>query len=541
MSFRRRITLASAAAVAIAVVLASLLVYVLTANQLHSQVDNQLRNRAHETRRLQRLFAVGALKIGKNGAASVVLSAPSAFALAAKESEGDVPAKVKERGETAPDASSRSSLPTGSRRPGSLFGRLPAQPDEVRGYQQVVEPSGKVLARSAQHVTLPVDARTRELAASDGEPFFRNVVVDGSHLRVLAEPFGVNRAVEIALPLGEVDSLLSRLRLILALVVVGGIALAALLGRLVAGAAVLPLKRLTQTTEHVARTQDLSGRIEPAGEDEIGRLASSFNAMLDALEGSMTALDASVGSQRQLVADASHELRTPVTSLRTNIELLQQLGPRMDAEEHSRLLDEVVEQLEDLTRLINDLIDLARGEEPNAEIEDVRLDILVREAVEKANVRATPLRLELSPAIVPGVPARLERAVSNLLDNALKYSPPGAAVEVALHDKELTVRDHGPGISPEDLPHIFDRFYRGAEARGRPGSGLGLAIVRQVAAQQGGAITAEPAPDGGTVMRLRLPGLEPLTDDGRELEDDRPPGTPANGAAVTAERAGRLR
>ena len=298
--------------------------------------------------------------------------------------------------------------------------------------------------------------------------------------------------------------------------VVGGIALAALLGRLVAGAAVQPLKRLTQTTEHVTRTQDLSGRIEPAGEDEIGRLASSFNAMLDALERSMTALDASVGSQRQLVADASHELRTPVTSLRTNIELLQQLGPQMDAREHSRLLEDVVEQLEDLTLLINDLIDLARGEEPDAEVEEVRLDILVEESVAITGRRmpSTPLRLDLAPAIVSGVPARLERAVSNLIDNAVKYSPPEEPVEVALRGKELTVRDHGPGIAAEDLPHIFDRFYRGAEARSRPGSGLGLAIVRQVAAQLGGAISAEPAPGGGTVMRLRLPGLEPAPGEG---------------------------
>jgi two-component system sensor histidine kinase MprB len=526
MSFRRRITLVSAAAVAIAVVLASLLVYVFTANQLHSQVDNQLRSRAHETRRLQRLFAVGALKIGKNGAASVVLTAPGAFALAAKESEGDIPAKVKERGEPSPRSTPRKpEVPAslGSRRPGSLFGKLPAQPDQVRGYQQVVEPSGKVLARSAAQVTLPVDARTRELALKGGEPFFRNVVVDGSHLRVLTEPFGRNRAAEIALPLSEVNSLLSRLRLILALVVVGGIALAALLGRLVAGAAVQPLKHLTQTTEHVTRTQDLSGRIEPAGDDEIGRLASSFNAMLDALERSMTALDASVGSQRQLVADASHELRTPVTSLRTNIELLQQLGPRMNAEEHSRLLDEVVEQIEDLTRLINDLIDLARGEEPNPDLEDVRFDILVGEALEKASLRAPsrPFHVEMAPTIVAGVPARLERAVSNLIDNALKYSPAEQPVEITLQDKELTVRDHGPGIAAEDLPHIFDRFYRGAGARGRPGSGLGLAIARQVAAQQGGAISAEAAPGGGTLMRLRLPGLEPAPPV-RDLADESP-------------------
>jgi two-component system sensor histidine kinase MprB len=516
MSFRRRIALAAAGAVAIAVVLASVLVYVLTANQLHSQIDNQLRARAHETRRLQRLFAVGALKIGPNGAASVIVSAPSAFAIAAKESESDIPPKVRENG--APRTGTHSakrdeggaSLPSGERRrPGSLFGKLPPNPDQVRGYQQVVDAGGKVLARSDPTVTLPVDARSRLLAERGGEPFYRNVSVGGVHMRVLAEPFGRNRAAEIALPLTETDSLLGRLRLILALVLVGGIALAALLGRLVAGAAVQPLKRLTQTAEHVTRTQDLSERIAPISEDEIGRLAGSFNAMLDALERSMAALDASVGSQRQLVADASHELRTPVTSVRTNIELLQQLGPRMSPEEHRRVLDEVVAQLEDLTRLVNDLIDLSRGEEPSSEVEDVRLDLLIEEVAQKVGARAT-IRMDLEPAIVVGVPARLERAVSNLLDNAVKYSPPESPVDVALHGKELTVRDRGPGIAPEDLPHVFDRFYRGADARRLPGSGLGLAIVRQVAEQLGGAVSVETPAGGGTVVRLRLPGIEPV-------------------------------
>jgi two-component system sensor histidine kinase MprB len=534
MTFRRRITIVSAAAVAIAVVLASLLVYIFTADQLHSQVDNQLRSRAHETNRLKRLFAAANIKFNKDGSASIVLNAPQEFAIAAKEAEGDINPKDAEGQQTikhhgfenrALYGVSSEALKTGSR-PGTLFGKLPPNPAQVRGYQQVVEANGRVLARSVPNVTLPVDPRTLVLARHGGEPVFRDATVDGAHMRVMAAGFGTDRAVELALPLGETDSLLSRLRLILVLIVVGGIALAALLGRLVAGAAVQPLKHLTQTTEHVTRTQDLSGRIEPTGEDEIGRLATSFNAMLDALEGSMNALDASVGSQRQLVADASHELRTPVTSLRTNIELLQQIGPQMDAAEHSRLLDEVVEQLEDLTSLINDLIDLARGEEPDAEVEDVRLDILVEESVQKTHRRAasTPLRLDLSPAILSAVPARLERAVSNLIDNAMKYSPPEEPVEISLHGKELTVRDHGPGIAAEDLPHIFDRFYRGAEARGRPGSGLGLAIVRQVAAQQGGAISAEPAPGGGTLMRLRLPGLEPAPAAEHEPGEEQEPG-----------------
>jgi two-component system sensor histidine kinase MprB len=383
----------------------------------------------------------------------------------------------------------------------------------MRGYQQLVDAHGTVLFRSA-NVTLPVEARTRKLAAGTGGRFFADARVNGIHLRILAERIAPERVVQVAQQLTEVDTLLRHLRLILVLLDIGGIALAALLGRLVAGAAVLPVKRLTQATEHVTRTQDLSGRIAPVGEDEIGRLATSFNAMLDALEQSMNALDASVHAQRQLVADASHELRTPVTSLRTNIEILQQAGD-MDPEEHRHLLSDVVEQLEELTLLINDLIDLARGEEPSTDTEDMRLDLLVGEVVERARLHSPIARfeVELVPTIVVGVPARLERAVSNLIDNAVKYSPRGEPVEIRLRGQELTVRDHGHGISAEELPHVFDRFYRGAEARGRPGSGLGLAIVRQVVGQQGGSVAAEAAAGGGTLMRLRLPGAETVDAD----------------------------
>jgi len=473
MSFRRRITIASAAAVAIAVVLASILTYVLTSDQLHSQVNTQLRERARARSGLLR-------------------------ALDAKDLGGD--------------AFARGAQP-------HIFNGLSPGPDQVRGYQQMVNAKGTIVVRSAKGVSLPVDAGTRALAAHGGKPFFRDATVKGIHLRVLAEPLGKGRAVQFAQPLTEVDSLLSRLRLILALLVVGGIALAAVLGRLVAGAAVQPLKRLTKATEHVALTQDLSGRIKPSGEDELGRLASSFNAMLDALELSMNALDGSVRAQRQLVADASHELRTPVTSLRTNIEILQQQGQDMDPEESRRLLSDVVEQIEELTLLMNDLIDLARGEEPHADAEELRLDLLVGEVLERArrHAPATPLHAQLEPTIVTGVPARLERAVGNLIDNAVKYSPAEEPVEIRLQAGELTVRDHGPGISAEDLPYIFDRFYRGAEARGRPGSGLGLAIVQQVAAQQRGSVTAESAPGGGTLMRLRLPGTEAVAgEDGQD-------------------------
>jgi two-component system, OmpR family, sensor histidine kinase MprB len=496
MSFRRRITLVSAAAVAIAVVLASILTYMLTAHQLHSQVDTQLRERGIKA--IAHVRAIDAKGLGGR-AASRHAQRLAAERAAYRTSLG-----------AATGAHGHSTSTAGSSRPGNIFGN--PGPDQVRGYQQIVNAKGDIVELSPGGVSLPVNAHTRALAAHDGKPFFRDAYVDGIHLRVLAESLGKGRAVQFAQPLTEVDSLLSRLRLILALLVVGGVALAALLGRLVAGAAVQPLKRLTQASEHIALTQDLSGRIQPSGEDELGRLASSFNAMLDALERSMSALDASVGAQRQLVADASHELRTPVTSLRTNIEILQQQGQDMDPEDNQRLLADVVEQTEELTLLMNDLIDLARGEEPRADAEDLRLDMLVSEVIERTRRRApaTALQEQLEPTIVTGVPARLERAVSNLIDNAVKYSPPDEPVEVVLLAGELTVRDHGPGISAEDLPHVFDRFYRGAEARGRPGSGLGLAIVRQVAGQQHGSVTAEAAPGGGTLMRLRLPGAEAL-------------------------------
>ncbi len=519
MSFRRRIALASAAAVAIAVVLASMLTYLLTSNQLHSQVDAQLHNRARTAGRLQRY-----LKPGRK-----------AGAIAKKDSERlglDLNGLDGSSRDTEEDRQNQSAaLPRYGPVAKNLFGRLPPGPDQVRGYQQVVNAAGTIVISSARNVSLPVDAQTRKLAKRGGLSFFRDARVNGLHLRVLAEPFGKGRAVQLAQPLTEVDSLLSRLRLILALLDLGGIALAALLGRLVAGAAVLPLKRLTQATEHVALTQDLSGRIKSVGEDEIGRLARSFNAMLDALERSMNALDDSVHAQRQLVADASHELRTPVTSLRTNIEILQQ-AEAMDARERARLLSDVVEQIEELTGLMNDLIELSRGEERHAAAEDVRLDVLVEEVVERArrHAPAATFATTLEPTLLVGVPARLERAVSNLVDNAAKYSPPDEPVEIALHDGQLTVRDHGPGIPAADLPHVFDRFYRGAEARGRPGSGLGLAIVRQVAEQHRGSVGAESAPGGGTLMRLTLPGAEALQADASPKQALAPPPSPGDTA-----------
>ncbi len=283
----------------------------------------------------------------------------------------------------------------------------------------------------------------------------------------------------------------------------GGLVLAAVLGWLAARAALRPVAMLTGAAERVAATRDLTLRIDLERDDELGSLARSFNTMLDALERSAKA-------QRRLVADASHELRTPLTALRTNVEMLAR-AENLSAADRAELTRAAVIGLEDLTALVSDLVELARDEEPSALLEDVRLDHIVERAVMRAEAYWPMVRfdLRLAPMVVRGVHDRLARAVANLLDNAGKYSRPGGVVEVRLFsagdESVLTVRDHGAGIAAEDLPYVFDRFYRAPGARSMPGSGLGLAIVRQVVDSHGGTVTADAPGDGGTLVRLALP------------------------------------
>jgi two-component system, OmpR family, sensor histidine kinase MprB len=297
---------------------------------------------------------------------------------------------------------------------------------------------------------------------------------------------------------------------VLLALIIGGIALAALLGRLAARHLVAPVARVTEAARHIAQTEDLGRRIEVTSADEVGELATRFNAMLDTLEGSIAA-------QRQLVADASHELRTPLTSLRTNMEVLADVDA-LPHEDRERLVSDVVAQLDELTVLITDLVDLARGDERVEVTQDVRLDLLVAEAAERAHRHASDkhFELDLQPSLVVGVPGRLDRAIANLLDNAAKWSPPSGEIEVSVRDGEVTVRDHGPGIDEADLPFVFDRFYRAQMARSLPGSGLGLAIVRQVAVSHGGEVVAERAGGGGTRMRLRIPSVRLSPGEARE-------------------------
>jgi two-component system sensor histidine kinase MprB len=393
----------------------------------------------------------------------------------------------------------------------SLGHRLP--PPSVRaggpsGPVQLLNSAGEIVFRAEGDLAVPVDDADRGVAGGgERRAMLRDIdSADGVHLRVLTVAFGDGGAIQFARSLTNVDATLGRLRVVLALLCAGGTLLAAFFGRLFGRQVIQPVSELTAAAEHITRTDDLGRRIEVRSDDEVGRMAQRFNAMLDALEGSRRALDQSVHSQRQLVADASHELRTPVTSLRTNIEVLLSEGGELAGDDRRRLLEDVRAETEELTALITDVIELARGDEPLSGVDDVQLDQVVAEAVARARRRRPGTRFDaqLEPTLVEGLSERLGRAVDNLLDNAAKHTPQGTAVEVVLDGGQLTVRDHGPGVPAAERPHVFDRFYRGDSARGRPGSGLGLAIVRQVAETHGGSIAVEDAPGGGALFRLTL-------------------------------------
>ena len=448
MSFRARLTLVAAAAVALAVIAASAVVWFVVRNTLYNQVDNRLEARAQEiTQRPMRL----------------------------------------------------------DQNPyGQVYLHLPRDIAGSGGYVQIVEPDGTSYRTFEETEPLPVSQRARRTAESGEGSYFAESKVGNAEVRVFTTPvsdlIGQRYALQVAQSLNDVNHTMSRVTLFLVLIAGGGIGIAAALGLLVSRAALAPVRRLTEATEKVTNTGDLSERIETDGRDELGRLAASFNSMLGTLEESTRA-------QRQLVGDASHELRTPLTSLRTNIEVLateRELPPG----ERQRLLNDVVEQLGEMTMLVSELIELARGEQSPEEKEDVRLDLIAADAVERTrrNRPGIEFRTKLGESLVHGVPRTIERAIANLLDNAAKWSPPGGEVEVEVRNGEVLVRDHGPGIAEEDLPYVFDRFYRASSARGLPGSGLGLAIVRQVAEAHGGTVVAERAEGGGTIMRLRLNG-----------------------------------
>ncbi|MER5728084.1 HAMP domain-containing sensor histidine kinase [Streptomyces sp. NPDC002138] len=361
----------------------------------------------------------------------------------------------------------------------------------------------------AQGFLLPVGARAREVAAGERAPYYTDIEVAGFPARMLTTDFADGRALQVALRADTVEAGITDAAHLLLLTGAAGVLLAAALGYGVSRTGLAPVTRLTATAARIAATRDPRHRIElppPGREDEITRLADSFNTMLGELEQSVTA-------QRRLVADASHELRTPLTALRTNAELLAR-ADRLTPEQRERAAGALGRQLREVTGLVNDLIELARDEEPQPLVEQVRLAALLEHGVAAARTHwpAVPFVLRVDEGVrgaggtVPGVPARLSRLLANLLDNAAKFSPPGLPVEVGLTAPdgrpELTVRDHGPGISDEDLPYVFDRFYRAHASRALPGSGLGLAMARQIARAHGAELEARRAPGGGALFRL---------------------------------------
>ncbi|MCF3122053.1 HAMP domain-containing histidine kinase [Streptomyces arenae] len=348
----------------------------------------------------------------------------------------------------------------------------------------------------------------------------------GASVRVLTQvDTDSGYTVSLARPLSEIDEPLNKLALLLTAVAGIGVIGAGAAGLWVARTGLRPVDRLTEAVEHVARTEDLNLRIPVDGDDEIARLSESFNSMTASLASSRDL-------QQQLIADAGHELRTPLTSLRTNIELLarsEDTGRAIPPDDRRALLASVKAQMTELASLIGDLQELSRPDagQGGAKVQVVALHDIVETALERARLRGPELTFtaDLAPWYVRAEPAALERAVVNILDNAVKFGPPGSAVEVALKGGELTVRDHGPGIPAEELPHVFDRFWRSPTARSLPGSGLGLSIVARTVRQSGGEVALASAEGGGTVASVRLPGAATPPPETPETPLETPAGT----------------
>ena len=454
MSYRRRLMLLAALAVTLAVALASVATYVSVRAQLRDSVDDGLRSLSER-----------------------VATAPE-------------PQESPTRRQLDPEQERREFL---------LL--LPASPlGEQAGYAQVVSSAGNIQPPPDQEALLAAGPRVVAVAQGRAEPFFYDSVLSGTDVRVYVAQFADGQALQAARSLVDVNATMRRLAAVLALVSLAGVVLAALLGGLVGRSAMRPVRRLMRGTRYVAVTQDLSRRVDAIGDDELAGLARSFNAMLEALAESRRA-------QRQLIADASHELRTPLATVQANVELLSRAG-ELPPDDRHQLREDLLSQLHELTGLVGDLVELARERPPESGMEELDLATLVAGCVERARSRGGAYESSLRPCTVRGDRARIERAVMNLLDNARKWSPPGAAVQVLVDDGEVVVRDEGPGIEEADRPYVFDRFYRSAESRRLPGSGLGLAIVRQVAEMHGGAAWAAPPRSGqGAELHLRLPPL----------------------------------
>jgi two-component system, OmpR family, sensor histidine kinase MprB len=459
LSFRQRLTLFTAAGIALVLVVGSAATYLVMRSQLRGQVDESLRRQS----------------------AAVVIKRIATTRAGVELTKRNLPKQLPGTGKRG----SRLQIAA----PAPEFGNAPS-------FFQLVDTN--IGATASKGEPLPITRRTIRVAETGQGAYYTDDEVRRTAVRMYVRPAGPGRALIAARSLTDVDNALSRLAWSLAITCLAGIALAALLGAVVARGALRPVRSLTDTAERITDTHDLSQRIETDGDDELSRLGSSFNAMLDSLEGA-------IHSQRQLVSDASHELRTPLTSLRTNIDLLRQ-GVALSPGDRERLLRDVTRELEELTTLVANIVELARGSQRDLHLEHVRLDELAERVVERAENRFPSLEfaLEAEATTVWGDREELERAVWNLVENAAKWSDGGGRVDLTIVRSEITVRDHGPGVAEADRPYIFDRFYRSEAARSHPGSGLGLAIVRQIAESHGGRVDVEDAEGGGARFRLVL-------------------------------------
>jgi two-component system sensor histidine kinase MprB len=476
MSLRTRVTLAAGGAVFVALLVASLVIYFSVRSNLRDQIDVSLIDNAQNV-------GIKTANAGKPGQ-----KLPTGI-------------DSKKRPPRSPDA--------------PLFGTTPS------GYFQVIPSYGAVAplplkgkngpkAAAVENDAnpnsfVPLNGKDGYVATGIAPPYFSDVTYHGTQMRLYTMRYeGSNDGlVRTARPLSEANATITNVRWLLVALTLGGALAAALLGRLAAAAILRPVRTLASTVRDVTATRDLNRRIAVDSTDEVGSLARDFNEMLAALEESQRA-------QQQLIADASHELRTPLTAHRANIELLAR--PDLPSERRPHVLTAAVRGIDELSALISDLIQAARNGRSVDAREPVRLDKLVERAVERARRKAPQLQFELhlEPCTVSGSSPRLERMVDNVLDNAVKWSPDGGIVEVDVDQGLLTVRDHGPGIDDADLPHVFDRFYRSASARGMPGSGLGLAIVKQTVDDHGGTVEATNAENGGTVISMRFDALTKL-------------------------------
>lgn len=457
LPLRSRLTLLTAAAVAVAVAVAALSCWLITRNQFNAQLDKSLRQGQEDA--LAQLQSPHFLVRCMAGEAST------------NDQYGINPSNVAAQVLRA----------DGSVCPVTRAGSFPVTDDD------------REAATSSEQVTVTHTVRDHgeKLRVYTTGPVYGGTVG--------GQPF----ALSVARPLSDVTDPLNTLAWILLAVAGVGVVGAASAGMLIARAGLQPVDGLAETVEHIARTEDLSIRIPVEGQDEIARLSASFNAMTAALASSRD-------RQQQLIADAGHELRTPLTSLRTNVELLERseaTGRPLPPEDRRDLLVSVKAQMKELAALIGDLQELSRLDAGPA-FQVVALHEVTGTALSRARLRGPDLTItaDLAPWYVRADAPALERAIVNLLDNAVKFSPPGGEIELRLHAGRLTVRDYGPGIAAEDLPHVFDRFYRSPSARSLPGSGLGLSIVARTVQQSGGEVGLAPAPGGGTLATLRIPG-----------------------------------